>query len=385
MNSISKFRFLTISDIHLGNRRNPTTNIISNLDSYFENYTKDSRFANLDAIFIAGDLFDKLLDLESEDYYHIVDWLIRLMYFCHDNDIILRILLGTPSHDRHQPKISSLLYSAIGRDFDFEYVNTLKIERLKKSGLYILYVPDEYHPDVDVTLSEIKDLMAKEGITKVDISIMHGMFGYQAPIKSDKLPLHSEQEYLDLTRYFICIGHVHTFSVYERIIAQGSFDRLSHGQEEAKGAVVCTIDTKHGQSFEFIENKKAMIYKTIRISNKDLKDSIEYIQKKLQKIPQGSNIRIIAPKNNPIIQGIKELKIACLGYNITAMSTEEEKLKEQELLVPKQVILDSSYIPITIDRSNIIELITEQAPKYNLSGEDILLMNTLLQDIKDNV
>ena len=68
--------------------------------------------------------------------------MIRLMNFCHDNDIILRLLLGTPSHDRHQPKVAPIIYSAIAKIFDFEYVSTLKIERLKKSGLYILYVPD---------------------------------------------------------------------------------------------------------------------------------------------------------------------------------------------------------------------------------------------------
>lgn len=386
LHSEAKFKYLTISDIHLGNKRNPTKRIIDNLDTFFDNYTEDSKFAKLDAIFIAGDLFDKLLDLESEDYYLIIEWLIRLMYFCLKNDIILRILLGTPSHDRHQPQITPIIYNAIGKKFDFDYVSTLKIERLKKSGLYILYVPDEYHPSVDETLRQVKELMAEQGISKVDIAVMHGMFAYQAPIKSDKLPLHDEQEYLNLVRYYITIGHVHTFSTYERILAQGSFDRGSHGQEEAKGAIVCTIDPVNGSSFEFIENKNALIFKTIRITTKDLDKSIAHIQKILATLPDQSHVRIVASKDNPIIQGIRELKINCIGYNLTAMTTEEEDQKAQELLIPKINILDDTYIPITIDKENIVDLIMEQVVlKYEFHNDEVLDLKKTLQELTKHV
>lgn len=377
-----KFKFLVLSDIHLGNKKNPTSRIIKNLDTYFENYSKSSRFTKLDAIFIAGDLFDKLLDLESEDYYIILGWLIRLMYFCNDSDIILRILLGTPSHDRHQPKVASILYEAIGRKFDFDYINTLKIERLKKSGLYILYVPDEYNPSTDETLRQVKELMIENSINKVDISIMHGMFGYQAPVKLDKLPLHNENEYLELTKHYICIGHVHNFSVYERIIAQGSFDRMSHGQEEAKGAIVCTIDPVKGDSFEFIENKYSLVYRTIRLKSPDLEKSLTYVQSEIAKLPQGSHIRIIGEKSHPLMQGIKELKVNCLGYTLTAMTTEEEATKEQERLIPTN-ILDETYIPITIDQTNIVDLVMDQVQsKYSFTGDQILSLRNILEEIK---
>lgn len=378
---VSDFKYLVISDIHLGNKRNPTKRIISNLDGYFDNYSKDSKFSKLDAIFIAGDLFDKLLDLESDDYYDIVEWLIRLMYFCKGNDIILRILLGTPSHDRHQPKISDILYKAIGSSFDFDYINTLKIETLKKSNITVLYIPDEYHPDVNETYRQVKELLIANNLQKVDIAIMHGMFRYQAPIISDKLPLHDESSYLDIVNYYISIGHVHTFSVYKRIIAQGSFDRMSHGQEEAKGAVVCTIK-KTGTKFEFIENKKALIFKTIRLKTTELEKSLEYVKSEIAKLQEGSHVRIVAPKSNPILQAIKDLKVICLGYHITAMSTEDEEQKSQELLLPKLNMLNDSYIPITLDQTNIISLILEEIDKsYNFSGDQTLELKDILQEI----
>lgn len=382
LNSSSPFKFLTISDIHLGNRKNPTKRIVKNLDDYFDNYSPDSKFAKLDAIFIAGDLFDKLLDLESDDYYEILCWLVRLLHFCRSNDIILRILLGTPSHDRHQPKVAPILFEACGKDFDFDYVSTLKIERLKKSGLYILYVPDEYHPSVDETLRQVKELLVQNHISQVDIAIMHGMFTYQAPVINDKLPLHSESEYLSIVKHFINIGHVHNFSVFERIIAQGSFDRMSHGQEEAKGAIVCTIDPIKGNSFEFIENKNALIFKTVRLKSDSMEKSMEQVQKELSKIPEGSNLRIIAPKNHSIIQGIKEVKIQCLGYNIDVLTTEEEKEKEERKLIPSN-LLDDTYIPITIDATNIVDLVMEHVgQKYEYNGDQILELRNILQEIK---
>ena len=39
------------------------------------------------------------------------------------------------------------------------------------------------------------------------------------------------------------------------------------------------------------------------------------------------------------------------------MTTEEEDQKAQELLIPKINILDDTYIPITIDKENIVDLI----------------------------
>lgn len=381
-NSNNVFKFLTISDIHLGNKKNPTKRIIRNLDTFFENYTSTSRFAKLDAIFLAGDLFDKLLDLESDDYYDILDWLVRLLHFCKDNDIILRILLGTPSHDRHQPKIAPILFAASGGNFDFDYVSTLKIETLKKSGLTVLYVPDEYHPSTEETLRQVKELMTEQHLTQVDIGIMHGMFTYQAPIITDKLPLHSESEYLSLVKGYINIGHVHNFSVYERIIAQGSFDRMSHGQEEAKGAIVCTIDPINGNSFEFIENKDSLIFRTVRLKSDDLEKSTAQVQKELSKIPEGSHLRIVAPKSHELIQGIKQLKVQCLGYNIDVLTTEEEKEKQDQKLIPTN-LLDDTYIPITLDSTNIVDLVMEQVEQgYEYSPTEISDLRNILLTIK---
>ena len=84
--------------------------------------------------------------------------------------------------------------------------------------------------------------MITSGLTKVDYAVMHGQFDYQLPKHITGMPRHDSQKYLDIVKHYIFIGHIHTHSVYDRIIAQGSFDRLTHGQEEPKGYVVSIVD-----------------------------------------------------------------------------------------------------------------------------------------------
>ena len=99
----NKISYLVLSDIHLGHNINKTENIINNLQIYFkENYKE---FSKLDMICIAGDVFDKLLVSSSIDFLLATEWLTELIVFCKQHDIILRILEGTPSHDRNQSKV----------------------------------------------------------------------------------------------------------------------------------------------------------------------------------------------------------------------------------------------------------------------------------------
>jgi DNA repair exonuclease SbcCD nuclease subunit len=63
---MTKLKYLVLSDIHLGSKNNTTAEIINNLDIFFKNYTQDGEFSELDIIFIAGDLFDRLLDMNDQ-------------------------------------------------------------------------------------------------------------------------------------------------------------------------------------------------------------------------------------------------------------------------------------------------------------------------------
>lgn len=371
---IKKIKYLTISDVHLGNRKNKTQEIVANLNRFLY---EANDFKDLDVIFIAGDLFDVLLDLSSEEISSIMGFLGDLMSYCSMNDIKLRILKGTPSHDWNQSKISESVFLLTNKTLDFKYIDTLHIEYLKDLQLHILYVPDEWTSNTELTFKQVKELLKDNNIEQVDIAIMHGMFNYQLRNVPGNIQKHNEVDYLNIVKYFINIGHIHSFSTYERIIAQGSFDRLAHGEEEPKGGVVCEIDGKNN-IFYFIENKGAKIYKTIEIKSKDLDASLSRIDKVISKLPKDSYVRIKAVKDHPVYQAFEQLKIKYPLYYLSKTSVEDEE--EEYLLINTALQLDKDYIPLAITRENYKELLlNEVKTKYNFNNKQFEIMNIALE------
>lgn len=379
----TKLKWLTISDVHLGHRKNPTSRIVKNLRKYFGEFRNDSQFTDLDILFIAGDLFDRLLDAASDDIPEILLFLGALIRFCARHQIKLRILEGTPSHDWKQSKLSKTIFELVaGLDptmCDFRYIDTLFIEHIKDLDIHVLYVPDEWTPDSDLTYRQVQGLLKDAGLEKVQISIMHGMFQYQVPSAApDSIPRHKEADYLDITEWYINIGHDHHHTVSGRIIAEGSFDRLAHGEEEPKGGILCEVDNGELRH-TFIENPDALVYKTIEMKYKDLDRSVEQIRKVLAKIPEDSMVRIKATKTHPVYIAFDEIKIMFPMFTFTKISLEDEE--EQQSIQASAIDLDRDYTAFTINRDNIVELITNEVKwKHNLGdGASRLLQSSLEQ------
>lgn len=353
-------KYLVLSDIHLYHDRNKTSEIIRNLDIYFDWYSDKSPFSKVQIIFIAGDLFDRLLNFACEEGREISLWLGRLMDFCRRYRIVLRILEGTPSHDRKQSKNSETIYRLIcertNDHFDFRYIDTLHIERIESLDFTVLYVPDEWTSSTDVTFGQVETLMQEAGLEQVDIAIMHGAFAYQLPMAPKTVPKHNEAAYLSIVKNFISIGHVHKFSTFERIVAQGSFDRLAQGEEEPKGGVLVTL-SQEGNTFDFIENKGAKIFKTIQLKYKDVERSLAQISKVVEKVPDNSYIRIRTTKDHPVYLAFDEIQLHFPMVTLSKITSEDEK--DAYELISSAVVLDKSYTPINIHRDNIIPMLTE--------------------------
>ena len=369
----SNIKYLVISDVHLGHHRTTTKEIIRHLDIFFSQY-RVSDLSGIDILFIAGDLFDRLLDFNADDIYEITAWLNRLMRYCGRNKIKLRILEGTPSHDWKQSAIANTLLPILDIELDFKYISTLHIERMTDLELDILYVPDEWNSTTDTTLEQVKELLIANNLNQVDIAIMHGMFHHQCNWGLNNLHAHDAASYLGIVRHYISIGHIHSFSVNERIIAQGSFDRIGHNEEEPKGAVLITLDPL-GDSYAFIENKEAKIYKTINIGNRDMESANKYIDKILAKLPELSYIRIKAKKQHPIYAAFEELKKRFLMFNFSKQSLDEDDE------VPKSAEVQiEEYRPITITADNVITLIlSEIQSKQSLDISQIELLRSELE------
>lgn len=375
MISNKEIKLLAVSDIHFGSKRNKTSKIISN----FKKYILNEQNKNLDILVIVGDFYDGLLDLKSQEGYEI-DYLIYLILtYCKLNEITLRVLEGTPSHDWTQPERFIKLNNILGyKDLDIKYVDNVTVEYMEKFDIHVLYVPDEIQPTPEKTLALVKETMMSKGLDKVDLAFMHGQFEYQLPAHIKNIPRHSSAEYLGLVKSFIFVGHIHTHSVFERIIAQGSFDRLSHGEEEPKGFVIANI-TNNTSEFFFIENKDAKIYKTVDCSYFELDKSLEYLKEMAASLPEDSAIRISANSNQPILANIQELVI--FAPHITWTKHIRDKDKGTDNNVSELIEDEEIYTPVTITKDNLVQLLT---PRLNKAFEDnSLLINKSLDLIKD--
>jgi len=375
MTSKTSFDFLAISDVHLGHRRNPSAYIAYNLKLYLtEQYKKKS----YDMVIVAGDLFDSLLTFLFVNQSDIVSFCNWLLGFCLENKIILRVLEGTPSHDWKQSTIfSQLLLSGKYEGIDFKYHHSLGIEYMPQWGMNFLYVPDEWAPTTDKTLEQVKQLLSDKGLSKVDFSIMHGQFADQIPGMKNSHLCHDQDEYENLTDQCIFIGHVHKHSTRGKRFAQGSFERLSHGEEENKGFLRASCDIVNRKTtVKFIVNKRALPFVTLDLLDTDYEEALSRLNALRDDLEKWRTDSLVEQKYDPLI-GIKFL-VRLRAYKGHAVLENLDNLSESlGLVLTKDVVLldsdteqdelivDEDYKPIHINKNNLMDLVvSEVTDKY---------------------
>ena len=374
----TEIRYAVLSDLHLGHPRNTQSEIISALGVYFNGYTPR---VDLDILFFAGDVFDQLLPYPGVEESEIAVWIAEIFRFCEASNCKLRVLEGTPSHDRGQSAAFNTIHKALKSKVDFKYIDVLCIEEMKDLDITVLYVPDEWSPTPERTYADVKKALKEANLEKADIAIMHGLFGFQLPRLQGRIPKHDEQSYLDVVRYLINIGHIHTSSVFERILAQGSFDRLSHGEEEVKGGMECVIRKDGTMAYYFIENKLSKSFRTVNLRVRDIDETIKQIERVADKLRQGSYIRLRAKKDHPALIALAEVKRRFPAFVITKIAIEDEEEIQSYNLV-EDICADDDYIPITITESNIQALMMEAMMKHDLSVKKWEAFNVIMNEVK---
>lgn len=365
---------VTISDVHLFHHRTPTKKIIEELRDAFPD---TEEFSQLDTIYIAGDMFDRLVNYQNDDTFITEVWIKDFLRMLKKHDVQLRILEGTPSHDWRQSRRFEHVNRISGINADLKYFDDVEIEYNEKYGIHVLYIPDEYDVDTSYTLKVAQEKMRELGLEKVDLCIMHGQFNYQIPAASNA-PKHDEEAYLALTRYFIFIGHVHVHSRLDRILAQGSFSRLSHGEEKPKGYIKFTLYPDENMNWEFVENKDATKYITVDVRGLSAEDAIKKVRKYLVGLPEQSHIRIYANKGEPILLQDKydDLIRENIIYNWS-----KPKVDDPTILVDDEVILNQNFAHtmVSIDRQNIEKLLIERLERKSYDERSIKKCGDLLK------
>lgn len=369
-------RIGSTSDLHLGHSKNRAARIIRALRKYI---LENPESTELDILLLVGDVFDQLLDLNSPDLDDIDFFISDLLHFCAKHDIVLRVLEGTPSHDWMQSERFMTLANILDlKNLDIQYITNVHVEYMERFNIHILYVPDEIQPTTEKTLSLVKSTMAAKGLTQVDYAVMHGQFEHQLPQHIKNIPRHNAHEYLALVKHLIFIGHIHTHSVYDRIIAQGSFDRLTHNQEEPKGYVKAFIENDKHQIF-FIENEDARIYKTINCKYEQLEASLEYIRETVLPLPADSCVRISAESKHPIFANMDELvRMYPTIVWSKLIKDEKETYSENEEGSADEL----EYNPTTISRDNLMDLMKPRLERNFIDAAMLLICENMIKEFQ---
>jgi hypothetical protein len=158
------------------------------------------------------------------------------------------------------------------------------------------------------------------------------------------------------------------------IVAQGSFDRLTHGEEGPKGHVRLVVRSEGDIDLKFIENDNAMKFVTIRCTSMDLEETLQTISAVARELPDGSHIRVEADHDNPILTNMEEL-IRRFPLGVWSKLSREAAIEEKQMVTED----DTPFVPIVITRENLPNLLLERVARSGVSGDvmdaatDILL------------
>jgi len=364
-----------ISDIHLGAQNTQTKHIIANLDAMFPN---NEVTAQLDVIYIAGDVFDRDLLLTDPQVMDIQLWIFRFLRLCAQHDIQVRVLKGTPSHDWNQCLYFEHCNVEGKIGCDLEYHAKLDIEYQERLGLNVLYIPDEWQPTTEQTWQDVQEIMMEKQLSKVDLVIMHGMFGFQLP-EIDHLDKHNEGRYLDITNLVIVCGHVHQANHFDRIYIPGSPDRLCHGDEGDKSHLRMRFYrdpeaperfTAEGREVVRIKNDNAKVYQTVDCNGLSMEEALQRLRLRAEAVPDDSHIRIKAPSDHPVIKAITSLRGA---HPLINWST--KRVTDSGRPVDKLVTARKTYEAVQITKDNIGPIVNNKLK--TMSDDDYIIARAL--------
>lgn len=349
---------LSLSDIHFGHPNTPAKDIVDHLKVFFNHFKVTNNFDDLKLIIIAGDLWDQGLSFQDDAVREVVLFWGFFTRWCERKGISLLVIEGTPKHDSQQSGTLEVITRQAAPDLKFRYVKELSIVYLEELDLNVLVVPDECRPTAEQVQRDVMDLLSQHQLKQVDIAAMHGMFRYQLGSIPMNPKVHHEAFYLEIVRYFIVIGHIHVASQYEGIYAQGSFDRLAHGEEGDKGAFYFQEPQEGVFIATFLKNTLAKDYVTLPMKGK-LDDALTLIDNTIRALPDWSFVRLVGEKRDDLQEGLKILKEK---YPLIQFS--RKVLKEKET---GETIMPSIHAEgIVLNRQTLTQVLHETVSSESL-------------------
>lgn len=250
------FSLLT-ADVHFGTPNVSEAQLYDALDQYLIPRLTDE----LDILFVAGDFFDRLLDLNNPKGLFAGMMVETIKRKAIEHDFLIRVVRGTNLHDRSQVNI----FKYPDNNCRSKVFDSISVEFIESLGVTVLYLPDSL-PSYDDIMGVIAEVMRDSQVTTVDYICGHGYLRHEIPpgIPDPSNIIYEYDKLAAICTGPIQFGHYHTFGTRGRFARPGSFDRTKHGEEEDKGFCGITYNPKsHKMTCEFICNEMASTFKTI--------------------------------------------------------------------------------------------------------------------------
>ncbi len=370
---------ISISDIHLGKNR-----ILPNaIPNRLRMFLYPELIKELDVLFLVGDLTDGDLSMSSTASHETLKLIDELIELAVQNDFLIRIVQGTFSHDKHQLNCFNTRKPVFNKHNE-EVVKVFKsidIEFIKSLDMSVMYIPDDL-PTKDI-MSDVRTCLDNNSVRQVDVMLHHGYFEHLLPRGMPHMPTNTLNENLikKLVKGIVLNGHIHTSSVTQTVLNNGSFDRLAHNEEESKGFFKLSLDTKNSKcEYKFIENTKATLFHTINLIRfkDDFDKALDEFKKQLDETAKKADgeIFFIRIFSDNVLVRHSAIEYATETYANVKMSIKKSKTREVDKAIAD--LHELAGLP-EINENNLPPRIAE----YSKSCDVVLELQYIMDKLRD--
>lgn len=330
----------------------------------------------LDAVFIAGDLFDMKEYSSSGTFREVLKFLNKLLAYTERLASQIVVVKGTGGHDDLQLHTLEVIYNSHNR---IKFIHTVSDEML--DDVHILYVPEECVVN--------QELYYKEYFQKhYDIMIGHGIIDKIWYAKNDKrigmssAAVLSVDQLCDVANYCY-FGHIHEHKAYgkhKRFKYVGPFTTWEYDKNAHGYYIIHYSKETELMEEEYVENAHAQVMKTKAIAiDKDttsLDQTMELVDSVIKDWAY-DRLKLIVTLNesSPLYVQAKNYFITKTGIydNIDLMLLTREDAVETESSEEEQeeeIFHDTLFASSMDDEASISEFIRTKEGK-NISLERI--------------
>ena len=261
--------FIFITDLHFGIP--DTERELVELRKTFIPYLKEH---DIDILFFGGDYFDHKMTIADPMAIMAFEFFNEVVTICAEKNIKIRVIEGTQSHDRFQPRsLENFIIDKDGKQLvDYKFFETVSVEDIM--GLRVLYIPEEYPVNINEYYAPYKN-------DKYDLIIIHGTWdfiNFGAAIDNNRndintAPVFRVKEWKDSLEHGLAIsGHIHGRHGFKdksgyKVVYPGSYTAWSFDQISDRGFLYGTVSTDHTVTYELVNNPDSPKY-----ANLDVKD-----------------------------------------------------------------------------------------------------------------